>query len=174
MSTRALRKKKDAEAPAELPLDATNGNGKPSVDDLTELFENETTVVTIYDSRDRFAKVRRDTGLRVEIGPFWSEDAQEIALERRDGIRKRPDGSVDTDDPAFDESVFEQIVRVTKRWWKEPDSPEGIRLNGELLPCTPENVRMIYAHPKLRSVYAQVRAAYLETERFFGAAPKIG
>lgn len=171
MSTRALRKKKDSDAPVELHVG--NGNGKSaSIDDITELFENETTVVTVYDTRDRFGKVKRDTGLRFEIGPFWSPEAQEIAQERRDRIRKLPDGKVDTDDPEFEASVFEQMIRVTKRWWKEPDSPDGIRLNGELLPCTEENVRMIYAHPRLRGVYEQVRSAYLDTERFFGKPSK--
>ncbi len=181
--TRRLAPATDAGTPAErsTPDQTTpevhngNGNGHRTVSDvvdLAELFENETAIVSLPDPRDVFRKEKRDSGFRVEIGPLWSPEAQEIGRERRDGIRKLPDGSVDTSDPAFDETILEQVIAVTKRWWKEGESPDGITLRGEFLAPTPENVRKVYTHPRLRWIYTEVKDVYLDRSRFFGERPK--
>lgn len=152
-----------------------NGNGtaapRSDVKDLSELFANRSAVITIYDPRDRNLVVKRDTGFRWEIAPVWSPEAEAVKAQYRDKIR-RVDGRIDLTDPTFDESVREQIIRVTKRFWQEPDSPDGIVLDGELLTPTPENARTILTHPDLWWLFEDVQAAYLERERFFGARPK--
>jgi hypothetical protein len=158
-----------------LPSDPHNGNGhaaeRSNVKDLSELFANRTAVITIYDPRDEYKTVKRDTGFRWEIAPVWSPEAEEIKEQYRDQIR-RVDGKIDLTDPKLDESLREQIVRVTKRFWQEPDSPSGIILDGELLTPTPENARKILTHPDLWWLYQDVQAAYLERGSFFGARPK--
>lgn len=140
-------------------------------DDLADLFENETATVTIYDPRDKYVVEKRDTGFRVEIGALWSPEAQEIARENR-GRLKLVDGNPDPEDPALNDTIFEQVIAVTKRWWKVGKTEEGIIVDGELLACTPENVRKVYTHPRLGWLYDDVRAAYLDRSRFFGQRSK--
>jgi hypothetical protein len=153
---------------------APNGNGthpRSDVTDLAQLFANKSAIVTIYDPRDEYAEVKRDTGFRIEIAPVWSPEAQEVAQAYRDQIR-RVDGKVDFTDPKVAESLLEQIIAVTKRIWQEPDSPKGIILDGVFLESSPENTRRILTHPDLWWFFDAVREAYLERERFFGARPK--
>lgn len=151
-----------------------NGNGHGSLVDLADLFANETAVVSIYDPRDEYLKPedRRDTGFRVEIAPLWSPEAREVAQKNRDRIRL-VDGEVDADDQGFKDSLLEQLIVVTKRWWHidAPDQP--ITLHGEALECTPENKRAVYTNPRLESTFfAQVRSGYLDRSRFFGQPQK--
>lgn len=144
---------------------------RSDVTDLAQLFANRTAVITIYDPRDEYRTVKRDTGFRWEIAPVWSPEAQEIQEKYRDRIR-RVDGKVDLTDPVLDESVREQIVRVTKRFWQEPDSLDGILLDGELLTPTAENARKILTHPDLWWLAEAMQEAYLKRSNFFGARPK--
>ena len=151
-----------------------NGNGhypRSEVKDLAELFANKTAVITIYDPRDEYAPVKRDTGYRWEIAPVWSREAQDVVEKYRDQIR-RIDGKVDFADPKLEESLLEQIVACTKRFWQEPDSPEGILCEGELLTPSPENARRLLTHPDLWWLKQDVQAGYLERGLFFGARPK--
>lgn len=178
--TKPHSRKRGTPAPAH---DASNGNGKPSangngaahlmsdVQDLAELFENERATVILWDPRDIYVKEKRDTGFRIEIAPLWSDEAREVAEANKDRV-KFIDGVPDLTDQGLQDSLFEQIVTVTKRWWKVGESPDGIVLHGEFLACTPENVRKVYTHPKLRWIYAHVQAAYLDRARFFGVPPK--
>lgn len=144
---------------------------RSDVTDLAQLFANRTAVITIYDPRDEFKKVKRDTGFRWEIAPVWSPEAQAVVEQYRDQLR-RVDGKLDLTDPKLDESLREQIIAVTKGFWQEPDSPDGITLDGELLTPTAENARRILTHPDLWWLAQDVQAAYLERGSFFGARPK--
>jgi hypothetical protein len=141
------------------------------VKDLAELFANKTAVITIWDPRDEYSVVKRDTGFRWEIAPVWSREAQDVVEKYRDQLR-RVDGKVDLTDPKLEESLREQIVAVTKRFWQEPDSLDGIVLEGELLRPSPENAQKILTHPDLWWLAQDVQAAYLERGLFFGARPK--
>lgn len=166
-----MPRKQSSAAPA---LTVHEGNGaapRSDVRDISELFAQKSTVVTIYDPRDRNLPVKRDTGFRVEIAPTWSPEAKEIKEQYRDRIR-RVDGRVDLTDPAFDESLREQVIRCTRRIWQEPDSPDGILLEGKLLTSTPQDIRTLYTHPDLWWLYEDVQDAYLERDRFFGVPPK--
>jgi hypothetical protein len=155
---------------------AQNGNGsapapRSGVKDLSELFANRTAVITIYDPRDEYLTVKRDTGFRFELAPVWSPEAQKVVDEYRDKIR-RIDGKIDQADPKLAESVLNQIITVTKRFWQEPDSPDGIILDGVLLTPSPENARKIYTHPDLWWLYEDLQVAYMERGRFFGSGSK--
>jgi hypothetical protein len=159
------------------PPEHQNGNGnghapKSGVTDLSELFARKTAVVTIYDPRDDGKAERRDTGYRFEIAPRWSPEAQKAVDDFRDQLRRLESGEVDRADPKLEEALREQIVAVTKRFWQEPDSPDGIILEGELLTPSPENARKLYTHPDLWWLYEDVVSAYVERDRFFGAGPK--
>jgi hypothetical protein len=101
----------------------------------------------------------------------WSREAQDVVEKYRDQLR-RVDGKVDLTDPKLEESLREQIVAVTKRFWQEPDSLDGIVLEGELLRPSPENAQKILTHPDLWWLAQDVQAAYLERGLFFGARPK--
>lgn len=158
---------------------AQNGNGtngthatpRSGVSDLAELFAQKTTVLTIYDPRDADKVVKRDTGFRFEVAPIWSPEAQQVVEEYYDQLRK-VDGKVDQADPKLAEAVLEQIVRITKRFWQEPDSPAGIILHGELLTPSPENARKLYTTPDLEWLYEDVIEGCRKRDLFFGARPK--
>lgn len=166
------RNKKPPAKKRELAI--TPGAGTPprsNVSDLAELFANKTAVITIWDPRDEFAEVKRDTGYRWEIAPVWSAEAQEVVEKYQNQIR-RVNGKVDFTDPTLATSLLEQIIAVTKRFWQEPDSPDGIILDGELLTPSPANARKLLTHPELQWLYHDVLQVYVERGSFFGRRPK--
>ena len=157
----------------ESPNGTTNGttNGVPATTiDLADLFASETAVIEITDPRD-VGKVKRDTGMRVEVSSVFTPEAKAAAVAHRDKLTL-VDGKVDTHDPAFIENLLEQVIAVTRRWWAEPDSPDGLLIAGETVPCAPEHVRRLYTDPRTEWFYHQVRDGYLEIARFFGVPRK--
>lgn len=158
------------------PPAASNGNGthapRSDVKDLSELFAQKTAVITIYDPRDDGLPVRRDTGYRFEVAPRWSPEAQEIIERYSDQLKRTDDGKIDATDPKLAEVVLEQVVVLTKRFWQEPDSPDGIILEGELLTPSPENTRTLLKHDALDWLFADLIDAIRDRGRFFGARPK--
>lgn len=129
--------------------------------DLATRFAADTAVVTIHDPADLSAQ--RDTGLRVEISSLYSDAARQAAQA---AVAKLPDGA-DAAQVDFTESLFEQVVAVTKRWWDTHGAPDALLIAGELVPCTPEHVRRVYRDPRTAWLYTQVRTAYLDLGRFF-------
>lgn len=160
----ATRRLKDHPAPPErLPA--------PVVTDLADLFARETAVIEIFDPRV-LGKVKRDTGLRVEVSSIYSRTAKDAAAIHTSKLTLLEDGAVDENDPALPDSVLEQVIACTRRWWAEPDSPDGLIIAGETVPCTPEEVRRIYTDPRTEWFYHQVRDGYLRVANFFGGPPK--
>jgi hypothetical protein len=161
--------------PTKARPEAQNGNGttpRSEIRDLSELRARKTTVVVIYDPRDADQEVKRDTGYRFEIAPRWSPDAQKILDDYREQVRRLENGDVDRTDPKIAEGLLEQIVAVTRRFWHEPDSPDGIVLDGVLLTPSPENARKIFANEDFAWLYEDIIVAWTERGRFFGAPSK--
>jgi hypothetical protein len=131
--------------------------------DLNVLAMKQTAIVTLYAPNDPSV----DTGFRIEIASMYSDEA-------RDAVRNisKPLALVDGEahEPTFTDSLFEQTVAVTKRWWVEGEPYETIVLDGVELEPTPENVRAVYSDPRYVWIQREVQAAYLELGRFFGAS----
>jgi hypothetical protein len=157
---------------------AQNGHGgsvpplRSGVTDLAELFAKKTTILAIDDPRDVGKPVRRDTGYRFEIAPRWSPEAQQVVDDYRDQIRRLENGAIDRTDPKLQDALVDQLVAVTKRFWQEPDSPNGIILEGELLTPSAENTRKLITHPALEWLLEALILGYTNRDLFFGARPK--
>jgi hypothetical protein len=136
----------------------------PKAFDLCTRFRKETAIVTILDPVDG-----TDTGMRVEIGSPQSSDAQAIR-ETFKGSLSVTGETVTMDADVAGQSAKEQVIAVTRRWWAEPDSPDGLVIDGHVVACTPDAVRSLYTDPRTSWVYDQVLTAYVGVEGFFGAS----
>lgn len=172
MSTRALRKKKDADAPiGDSPLTLASPNGSADEPmDLAELFASETATLKITDPR-YLGRDKRLTSFRLEISSIFSEEARAAAKAHADKV-KLVDGRVDPNDPGLRDVVFEEVIAATRRWWQEGVTTDGITILGELVPCTPETVRRVFTDPRTAWMYPQARDFYLSLANFFGVPPR--
>jgi hypothetical protein len=132
--------------------------------DLASRYRRDTIVVEIPDPVDG-----HDTGLRIEIGSMQSPEAQ-AAREAVRATLTIVDNEVTVSESDADRSLLEQTIAVTKRWWAEPDSPDGIVIDGVVVPCTPDTVRSVYTDPRTSWVQTFVLSRYLDVSRFFGAS----
>lgn len=140
----------------------------PAPFDLASRYAADRVTVPIFDPADIAAK--RDTGLRVEICSLYSKEARDAAIGARTKL-KLVDGKIDAADADFEQNLFEQTVAVVTRWWDENGDPAALLVDGEMLPCTPKNVRRLFSDPRTAWLQKQVQAAYLDLSRFF-ATPK--
>lgn len=132
--------------------------------DLGALALRETSVVTLYSPVSHLTKV--DTGYRVEIKSLYSDEARNAVTAYRAAHTEGDEEGI----AAFSDSLPEQVIAVTVRWWKEGESTDTITLNGEVLTASPENVRRVYDDPQFRWIPAAVQSHYLEIANFFGAS----
>lgn len=132
--------------------------------DLGSLAMRQTAVVELTDPR--FPGENRDTGYRVEIESFYSNAARDVITGVRAPL-KIVDKEVEAKDVSFSESLPEQVIAVTRRWWKEGTSTDTITLRGVTMTATPENVRKVYEDPEFAWFRAQVQAGYLNLTGFF-------
>lgn len=146
----------------------TNGSS-----DLGAFAMRQTAIVTLTDPR--FPGEERDTGFRVEIESIYSNAAREVITGAVSKIKIVKDNGNGTEkaqeeaaDRSFSETLPDQIIAVTKRWWKEGESTDTITLNGETMKATPENVRKVYENPEFAWIQRKVQADYLSVAGFFG------
>lgn len=139
-------------------------------EDLAQLFESKTRVLEIPDPRV-IARKPVASKFRIEISSLRSERAREAVVRHREMLTLR-DGAIDENDPALDDFLREQVVACTTRWWQTDRSEDGLLLNGEVLACTPENVRTVYQTPELAWLYRYVHENVFNTADFFGKRPK--
>lgn len=161
--TKALRKPK--------PVTPVAANGspperKPPVD-LAAMFRRQTAVLSIPDFR---FDDRPDSGIRIEVASFRSEESLRVFQEYRD---KAQQAEGDEREKLVTEGVLTQLVTVTKRWWHDGETTDGIYIRpGELLACTDENKRMVYATDGWQHIRDFVIAGFMEEANFFGAPPR--
>lgn len=148
--------------PARKQKVAATDNGSS---DLGALAMRQTTIVTLYDPR--FPGEERDTGYRVEIESIYSPAARDVITGVRTPL-KIVGNDVDAKESSFSDSLPEQVIAVTRRWWKEGESTDAITLNGETMSATPENVRKVFENPEFAWMQRAVQAAYLNIAGFFG------
>lgn len=126
----------------------------PAVFDITSRYMAETLEVAIMDTLvDRTA----DTGMRVVIRSSQSAEARDAARTYR---ATQTIGSDGLSAEQIDDLFLAQLVAVTVSW-------SGFTSGGEAIPCTPENVRALYANPQAAWIYQQVFGAFMDTARFF-------
>jgi hypothetical protein len=136
--------------------------------DLMSLFRNPTSVIEVMDPR---FEEDVDTGIRIEVSSRYSEEGIKVIEEYREKVRLAKDAG--TDEPPVDDAVLEQLVVVTKRWWHEGETTDGIYLTpGELLACTPENKRTVFADYGWRWLRNLVLIRCAREANFFGKRPK--
>jgi hypothetical protein len=132
--------------------------------DLSSRYRRDTAVVNILDPVDR-----TDTGMRIEIGSPQSAEAQAAREQFRSTLTiVGDDVQVSAEDAQA--SLLAQLVAVTKRWWAEPDSPDGLVIGGEIVACTPDAIRSLYSDPRTSWIYDDVLGGYLNAGSFFGAS----
>lgn len=123
--------------------------------DLTERFMAPTIEIVI---KDTLVDRDRDTGVRITLKSPQSVEARDAARKARASFTT--DGELT---PAqVDDLFLEQLVACTVAW-------SGFTMDGDVLDCTPENVRAIYSNPACQWIYTQVMSAFVDTARFFAA-----
>jgi hypothetical protein len=154
----AKKTKPPVEAPAE----------KKAPTDLSSLFQNPTAILTVPDPRfDKFV----DSGLRIEVSSLYSDDALKAMEEYREKVKLAK--ANETDPPVLEDAILNQLVSVTKRWWHEGETTDGIYIRpGELVPCTPEHKRTVFTTDGWRWLRDFVLVGYTEQANFFGERPK--
>lgn len=149
---------------------ATKPLKKSAHSDLGALALRETSTVILYHPADYVT----DTGYRVEIKSIYSDEAKAVIQAQADKNEAeqppRVEGEPEPKDTSFTDSLPEQVIAVTVRWWKEGESTDTITLNGEVLRASPENVRRVYDDPQFRWIRNAVQAHYLGRANFFGAS----
>lgn len=159
--TKPLRKPKT-------PSAAQNGTApekKPPID-LATMFRRRTAVLHVPDYRD---DTLPDTGLRIEVLSFKSEEAEEILREYHDKLK---DVEGDEKEPVLTEAMLAQLDRLTLRWWHEGEPTEGLLFDGAFLPCTSEHKRMVYTMEGWEWLRNFVIVGFMRERNFFGARPK--
>lgn len=158
--TRALKKQNDV-----TPI--TVAEKKPPTD-LAALFRNPTAILEIPDPR---FKEYVDSGIRIEISSFKSQEAMEVFQEYHEKLRLVTDE--EEKEPLLNETLIKQLVTVTKRWWHEGETTDGIYIRpGELLACTADNKRMVYTTDGWDWLVGFVADRFLKEASFFGERPK--
>lgn len=162
MRTRTRTSKRETAEPIQVVPEQ-----KPPVD-LMSLFRNPTAIIEVADPRhDDFV----DTGIRIEVSSLYSDEALKVMDDYRDRVRLAKEEGAD--EPPVDDALLEQLITVTKRWWHEGETTDGIYLTpGELLPCTPENKRKIFTDDGWRWLRNLVLIKYTGQANFFGKRPK--
>lgn len=136
-----------------------NGNGQPPVFDLSSRYMAETVDIDIVDPVDG----KSPTGLVWTIGSQFSKEARAAAMTAQ-RIRITPNGEVEAESlGGLNDTILDQLVAVTAGW-------QNLTVNGEPLPCTPENARALLTDPRTAWIRPQVQAAYLSLSRFFDSA----
>lgn len=145
----------------------------PTTDsDLGAFAMRQTAIVVLTDPR--FPGEERDTGYRVEIESIYSNAAREAITGAVSRIKIVKEGNgngtakAEEVEHSFSETLPEQVIAVTKRWWKEGESTDTITLNGETMRATTENVRRVYEDPQFAWIQRKVQADYLSVAGFFG------
>lgn len=137
--------------------------------DLGALAMRQTAVVALTDPR--YPGQNRDSGYRVEIESYYSQAARDVISGTRAPLTivkgELEEGHESEDDDRFGETLPEQLIAVTQRWWKEGASTDTITLRGETMTATPENVRKVYEDPEFAWMRGQVQRAYLHLSGFF-------
>ena len=134
--------------------------------DLGALAMRQTAIVVFDDPR--YPGENRDTGYRVEIESLFSNAARDVITGANEPLKIVND-TVDAVERTFSDTLPEQVIAVTRRWWKEGETTDTITLNGETMKATPENVRRVYSNPEFAWMQRKVQAAYLNLAGFFGA-----
>lgn len=132
--------------------------------DLGALAMRQTAIVKLTDPR--FPGENRDTGYRVEIESLYSAAAHDVITGARAPL-KIVDDKVDAAQTSFTDTLPEQVIAVTRRWWKEGVSTDTITLHGEEMQASPANVRKVYENPEFAWIQRQVQGAYLNLAGFF-------
>lgn len=140
---------------------------RPPVD-LAALFRNPTAILEIPDPRADREFV--DSGIRIEISSFKSQEALEVFQEFHEKLKLVKDE--DEKQPLLSETLVRQLVAVTKRWWHDGETTDGLYYNGALLACTPENKRMVYESDGWDWLAGFVANRFLKEANFFGERPK--
>jgi hypothetical protein len=157
-------------APKPRPKPHTNGTTpekKPPID-LATMFRRKTAVLQVPDYREDDLP---DTGLRIEVLSFKSEEAEAILREYHDKL-KEVEGDDEARQPVLTEAMLAQLDRLTVRWWHEGEDSEGLFFDGAFLPCTSENKRMVYTMEGWEWLRNFVVVGFMRERNFFGARPK--
>lgn len=155
-----------------MPRTATKKKTAPTTDsDLSAFAMRQTAIVTLTDPR--FPGEDRDTGFRVEIESIYSNTAREVitgAVSQIKIVKGNSNGHAPEAEAerTFSDTLPEQVIAVTKRWWKEGETTDTITLHGETMRATPENVRKVYENPEFAWIQRKVQADYLSIAGFFG------
>lgn len=157
---------------------------KPKVFDISQRFARDSVQVVIYDPAEPGEKI--DLGLRIGIKSVYSPEARAAARAARAQIVLDKDGNIVSSETDNSNAVFEQTIGATVYWFhadlEKPQRPDGtwereegfedvLLIDGERLPCTPENVRTLYTDPKTAWIQQPVQLGYLTVAGFF-AKPK--
>lgn len=148
------------------PLKLEPAEKKPPID-LAALYRNPTVTVEVPDPRQ---EAFVDTGIRLEVSSRYSDEAMKAMEDFRERARVAKEAG--EDEPPIDEVILDQLVTVTKRWWHEGETADGLYYNGELLACTPENTRMVFSDDGWRWLRNLVLVTYMREANFFGKRPK--
>lgn len=150
--------------------DTTGDRTDAPIDDLGALAMRQTATVPLTDPR--YPGKNIDSGYRILIESYYSQTARDIISGARASLQIVKGEVDDTDeaedaDRSFSETLPEQLIAVTRRWWKEGKSTDTITLNGVTMQATPENVRKVYEDPEFSWMRNQVQRAYLQLSVFF-------
>jgi hypothetical protein len=145
----------------------THAEKKPPID-LATMFRRKTAVLQVPDYREDDLP---DTGLRIEVLSFKSEEAEQILREYHDKL-KELEGDEEARQPVLTEAMLAQLDKLTLRWWHEGEETEGLLFDGEFLPCTSERKRMVYTMEGWEWLRNFVIVGFMRERNFFGKRPK--
>lgn len=108
----------------------------------------------------------RETDLRVKVRGAHSDPVRKVAEEhnRRIAAAVKVAKGRDVDFDALDKQRDAELAVASTIDWL------GFERAGEVLPCTPENVRSLYTHPGFAWLSAQVYAKAQEADVFLRAS----
>lgn len=138
----------------------TKASGKVvgKVFDLSQRYMAETLDVAITDPTDG-----SETGMVWTIASQFSKEARAAAMSATK-LKINEKGEVEAESTAgLSDTILDQLIAVTVRW-------SGFVVNGEAVPCTPENARALLTTEQTAWLRPQVQSAYLSLSRFFGSA----
>lgn len=141
---------------------------KPKPIYLASLYRNPTTIIEVADPRQEEVV---DTGIRLEVSSRYSDEAMKAMEDYRERVRIAKDAG--EDEPPIDDVILAQLVTVTKRWWHDGETADGLYVTAdELLACTEENKKRVFTDEGWRWLRNLVLVTYMREANFFGKRPK--